>query len=100
MSSQKRHDGLVPITQPDIGAADEIIRVCLWLTELGENVVAGEPLVEVAIKGATFDVEAPASGVLSQITCCEDDEIQPGETLGWISPAATMLSDDAQEKTA
>ena len=53
-----------PIALPELGANDQPIRVSTWLTQIGEEVVAGEAIVEVLLKGITFDVAAPVSGQL------------------------------------
>lgn len=76
--------GLQPITLPDLGAAEQQVRVSTWLTQIGEEVVAGDPVVEVLLRGVTFDVEAPRSGRLRRISLFENDVVQPGDVLGWM----------------
>lgn len=76
--------GWRPITLPELGAGEHRISVSTWLTQIGEEVVAGEPVVEVLIKGITFDVEAPVTGQLRRIDRFENDVIQPGDILGWL----------------
>ena len=73
-----------PISLPDLGANDQPIRVSTWLTQIGEEVVAGDPVVEVLLKGITFDVAAPVSGQLRRIDCFENDAVRPGDNLGWL----------------
>ena len=72
------------ITLPELGANDQPIRVSTWLTQIGEEVVAGEAIVEVLLKGITFDVASPVSGQLRRIDRFENDVIRPGDVLGWL----------------
>ncbi len=76
--------GWHPIVLPDLGANEQPIRVSTWLTQIGEEVVAGEAIVEVLLKGITFDVAAPVSGQLRRIDRFENDVIRPGDVLGWL----------------
>lgn len=76
--------GLQPITLPDLGAEEQQVRVSTWLTQIGEEVLAGDPVVEVLLRGITFDVEAPRSGLLRRIDLFENDVVQPGDVLGWM----------------
>ena len=76
--------GWQPIMLPDLGAGHHQIRVCIWLTQIGEEMTAGDPVVEVLIPGITFDIAAPASGLLRRIDRFENDVVQPGDVLGWL----------------
>ena len=74
----------VPILLPDLGAADEQVRVSAWLADPGESVQAGERIVEVLISGVTFDVSAPATGRLASVEAPLSAVVSPGDVLGWI----------------
>ncbi|GDY09789.1 hypothetical protein LBMAG52_32750 [Planctomycetia bacterium] len=76
--------GWQPITLPDLGAGEQLVRVSTWLTQIGEEVGEGDAVVEVLLRGVTFDVEAPSSGRLRRIGRFENDLIATGDTLGWI----------------
>ncbi len=76
--------GCKPLILPDLGADGQQVRVSTWLTQIGEEVVAGDPVVEVLLRGITFDVEAPSSGRLRRISFFEHDVVQPGDVLGWM----------------
>lgn len=76
--------GLQPITLPDLGAGEPLIRVSTWLTQIGEEVATGDAVVEVLLRGITFDVEAPSNGRLRRIGHFENDLVSTGDTLGWI----------------
>ncbi len=73
-----------PLTLPELGAAGQQVRVSTWLTQIGEEVAAGDPVVEVLLRGITFDVEARHSGRLRRIGLFENDLVEPGDVLGWI----------------
>ncbi len=75
---------LEPIVMPELHAGDQTARVSAWLAELEEAVIAGDAVVEVLVKGITFDVEAPASGTLRRIDRFEHDAVGAGDVLGWI----------------
>jgi pyruvate/2-oxoglutarate dehydrogenase complex dihydrolipoamide acyltransferase (E2) component len=77
--------GWHPITLPDLGVKDQPIRVSTWLTQIGEEVAAGEAIVEVLLTGITFDVAAPVSGQLRRIDRFGNDHIRPGDVLGWLA---------------
>ena len=77
---------LEPIVMPELDAGDQTARVSAWLAELDEDVIAGDAVVEVLVKGITFDVEAPGSGTLRRIDRFEYDAVGAGDVLGWIEP--------------
>ena len=76
--------GWQPIALPDLGAGEQLVRVSIWLTQIGEAVAEGDAVVEVLLRGITFDVAAPTGGRLRRIGCFENDLIATGDTLGWI----------------
>jgi pyruvate dehydrogenase E2 component (dihydrolipoyllysine-residue acetyltransferase) len=63
------------IVMPRMGLTMEEGTVVAWLKGVGEQVQAGEPLVEIETDKATVEIESPANGVLLQIVG------QPGETF-------------------
>lgn len=72
----------VPIVLPDLGAS--AARVSLWYVRPGEVVYEGDRVAEVLIPGVTFDVAAPASGVLRDRSALPGDSVFPGQELGAI----------------
>ena len=56
-----------------------------WYKKEGENVEKGEPLVEVFSEKATYDLEAPASGILRKILVQENDEAPVDAVLAVIT---------------
>lgn len=78
-----------PVTFSDLGTGDEPIGVSCWLVDLGEAVEAGDRIVELLIRGITFDVEAPAPGRLCRIEKTVASIVSSGDVLGWIEPAGS-----------
>jgi pyruvate/2-oxoglutarate dehydrogenase complex dihydrolipoamide acyltransferase (E2) component len=74
----------IPIVLPELGAGGADVRVSSWLVDLGDEVDAGDRVVEVLLPGATFDVPAPAAGILTGIARPVDSVVRSGDTLGWI----------------
>jgi len=59
--------------------------VVQWFKKEGETVQKGEPLVEVLSEKVTYDVEAPASGILRKILAVEGVDVPVAGTLGIIA---------------
>lgn len=56
-----------------------------WFKKEGDMVEKGEPIVEVLSEKATYDVEAPASGVLRKILAPEGTDVPVAGTIGIIT---------------
>jgi 2-oxoglutarate dehydrogenase E2 component (dihydrolipoamide succinyltransferase) len=65
------------------GTRSQVLR---WLKQVGEHIAENEPLIEIETDKVTVEVAAPGSGVLREILRHEQDEITPGELLGWLDP--------------
>lgn len=72
------------IVLPRIDAAMQSGRIIEWLKKEGEKVVNGEPVVRVEGEKTTFEVEAPASGVLRSIFLKPGSEAPVGDVLAVI----------------
>jgi pyruvate/2-oxoglutarate dehydrogenase complex dihydrolipoamide acyltransferase (E2) component len=83
----------IAILLPELGTGEEIVRVSAWLIDPGDCVVAGDRIVEVLIRGVSFDVSAPASGVLAGIEKPLDAVVAAGDTLGRIEPGELFAED-------
>ena len=75
---------MVPITLPDLGSPRPVLS--LWFVAPGEHVYEGDRVVEVLIPGATFDVSAPATGVVGERFALPNDVLTEGQILGTIEP--------------
>ncbi|MFN8457087.1 MAG: dihydrolipoamide acetyltransferase family protein [Anaerolineae bacterium] len=72
------------IVMPALGMAQETGVLLQWLKQPGDLVTKGEPLMEVETDKAAVEVEAPASGVLAQVTAGPGDVIPVGQVIAVI----------------
>ena len=75
-----------PVRLPDLGAPS--VRLSVWFAEPGDHVYEGDRLVEVLLGAATFDVSAPATGRLRGPLAAPEEELTPGQVLGFIEEDA------------
>ena len=94
------------IRVPTLGESISEATVGKWFKKQGEAVRADEPLVELETDKVTLEVNAPGSGVLSEILADTGETVSIGAVLGQISassaaataapaapaPAATQIS--------
>jgi pyruvate dehydrogenase E2 component (dihydrolipoamide acetyltransferase) len=72
--------------------------VIQWFKKEGETVEKGEPVVEVLSEKVTYDVEAPATGVLRKILAEEGVDMLVGATLALIAtPDEELLEEVVAE---
>ncbi len=67
--------------------------VVQWFKKEGESVEKGEPVVEVLSDKVTYEVEAPASGVVRKILAEEGTDVPVAETLAIIAAPEEELPD-------
>ncbi len=72
------------VIMPALGMAQETGKVLRWLKADGEGVKRGEPLVEIETDKANVELEAPASGVLAEITAAAGDTVPVGQVIALI----------------
>lgn len=75
-----------PVILPKLEMLQETGVIVEWLKREGDQVTRGEPLFVVETDKVTVEVEAPASGILTQV------EAQPGQSLPVTSQIALILS--------
>jgi pyruvate/2-oxoglutarate dehydrogenase complex dihydrolipoamide acyltransferase (E2) component len=58
-----------PVVIPRLGSSDESdeVKILRWIKRKGEIVRKGEPLLEVETDKVNVEIEAPVSGLLSEI---------------------------------
>src|SRR5581483_8523064 len=56
------------VIMPALGVAQQTGKLLKWLKAEGQAVAKGEPLMEIETDKATVEIEAPGSGVLSQVS--------------------------------
>ncbi len=69
------------VIMPALGMAQETGTLVRWLKASGEAIAKGEPLMEVETDKATVEVEAPASGILANVTAQPGDVVPVGKTI-------------------
>ncbi len=69
---------------PALGIAQDTGKIIEWLKAEGETVTEGEPLVVVETDKAAVDLEAPASGVLAQVSAKVGDEVPVARVIAVI----------------
>jgi pyruvate dehydrogenase E2 component (dihydrolipoamide acetyltransferase) len=72
------------VIMPALGMAQEKGTLLKWLKVEGEAVRKGEPLMEVETDKATVEIEAPASGILAEVTAAPGDEVPVGQRIAVI----------------
>ena len=82
----------VDVIMPAMGATQETGRLVRWFKREGDSVTRGEILMEVETDKSVVEVEAPASGILAQVTAVPDDDIPVGHTIALIVEPGEALS--------
>ncbi len=72
------------VIMPALGVAQQTGTLLKWLKTEGQAVSKGEPLMEIETDKATVEIEAPASGVLSQVCAKAGDEVPVGQGIALI----------------
>src|SRR5215469_9702957 len=76
------------IRVPTLGESITEATVGKWFKQAGEAVKADEPLVELETDKVTLEVNAPAAGVLSEISVKTGDTVSVGALLGAVAEGA------------
>ena len=74
----------VQITMPEMGDSVTEGTVLEWLKQVGDEIAADEPIVEVSTDKVDAEVPAPAAGVLTKILVEPDQTVAVGAVLGEI----------------
>jgi pyruvate dehydrogenase E2 component (dihydrolipoamide acetyltransferase) len=72
------------VIMPALGMAQETGTLLQWFKAPGDSVSQGEPLMEVETDKATVEIEAPMSGLLSDVTARPGDVIPVGQRIAVI----------------
>jgi pyruvate/2-oxoglutarate dehydrogenase complex dihydrolipoamide acyltransferase (E2) component len=76
------------IIVPEVGFPAPVLS--LWYARPGEQVFAGDRLVELLLGSATFDVAAPCDGRLVERTAWPDDILVTGQVIGTVEEDAEL----------
>jgi len=72
------------VIMPVLGMSQETGTVLQWFKAAGELVTKGEPLMEIETDKVTVEIEAPASGVLTNVSVTPGDVVPVGQVIALI----------------
>lgn len=75
---------MTEVKLPSLAESVDKASISYWHHKAGDTVKEGEDLVELVTDKATFNMPAPASGVLKEICAQEGDEVKVGQVLARI----------------
>jgi pyruvate dehydrogenase E2 component (dihydrolipoamide acetyltransferase) len=81
---------------PALGMAQETGTLIQWLKAPGDSVTRGEPLMEVETDKATVEIEAPATGILANVTAQPGDVVPVGQPIAVIVLPGEAAPDSRQ----
>ena len=79
------------VIMPALGVAQQTGTLLKWLKAEGQSVTKGEPLMEIETDKATVEIEAPGSGVLTQVIAKPGDEVPVGQRIAFILASGESL---------
>ena len=80
---------------PPLGQTVDLVTLVAWHNDEGETVKQGEMLFAIETDKAILDIEAPASGVLRQVTAQPGDEVQVLSAIALIAAPDEVLEENA-----
>ncbi|WP_338320221.1 biotin/lipoyl-containing protein, partial [Streptomyces lonarensis] len=86
------------VTLPALGESVTEGTVTRWLKEVGEEVEADEPLLEVSTDKVDTEIPAPVAGTLLEIVVGEDETAEVGAKLAVIGSADAAPAQQEQPK--
>ena len=88
------------VIMPALEMAQETGKVLKWLKAAGHTVAKGETIVEIETDKVTVEIEAPASGILGNVTAHAGDVVpvqsQQGGSNTWTLPTTGLAFPDRQ----
>ncbi len=75
------------IRMPNLGAEADEARVTSWHKKVGDSVLEGEVIAEIETEKARVDLEAPASGTISEILVPDETDASVGTVLAMLEEA-------------
>lgn len=88
------------VVMPALGMAQETGTLLKWLKAPGETVTKGEPLMEVETDKTVVEVEAPASGILMEVTARPGDVVPVGQRIAVIVALGEAIRQQAAPRGA
>ncbi len=74
----------IEFIMPALEMAQDTGKILRWLKREGDAVTKGEPIMEIETDKVTVEIEATASGVLTNITAHDGDVVPVGKTIALI----------------
>jgi pyruvate dehydrogenase E2 component (dihydrolipoamide acetyltransferase) len=74
----------VSVVMPALELAQETGKVLVWIKKEGDQVVKGEPLLEIETDKVSFELEAQADGILAGVRSREGDVVPVGQIIAWL----------------
>ena len=90
----------VEIHVPEFGESITEATVGRWLKQEGDQVQAGEPMVELETDKANFELEAEHDGVLESITKGEGEDVEIGDVIGTINETGEAEAEEQEAEEA
>jgi 2-oxoglutarate dehydrogenase E2 component (dihydrolipoamide succinyltransferase) len=84
------------IRVPTLGESVSEATIAKWFKKPGDVVKADEPLLELETDKVTLEVNAPAAGILAEITAKDGETVSPGALLGQISEGGAKAASGAK----
>lgn len=81
------------IVMPQLASTMESGTIVKWLKQVGDEVVEGEPIIEITTDKVDVEVESPASGVLLKTLVNEGDEVPVKKPVGLIGSSGEAIGD-------
>lgn len=81
------------VIMPALGVAQERGTLLNWRKAEGQSVTKGEPLMEVETDKATVEIEAPASGILTNVSASPGDDVPVGNRIAVILAPGEKFED-------
>ena len=78
---------LIPIYMPKYGMTMEVGLIVEWLVNEGDSVAEGDGIALIETEKVSTELEAPAGGIVLELSCEVDDEVPVGEIMGYIETA-------------
>jgi pyruvate dehydrogenase E2 component (dihydrolipoamide acetyltransferase) len=74
----------VEIRMPSLGYDMTSGKIIAWLKEVGDPVRRGEPIAEIETDKATIEMEAVATGTLTEIVAAPGSDVTVGEVVAYL----------------
>ncbi|MFC1667899.1 biotin/lipoyl-containing protein [Chlamydiota bacterium] len=82
----------------DLPGEEEFAEVERWFVEEGAQVFTGDVIADLVVKGKSLRINAPCSGLLSEIFFESGDEIEVGEVLALIEDESEEILETVDEE--